>query len=201
MKFNEWLMSMRSNNRYDRLFVVENIPDDVDEEILVPILLELLHDSDSLIRTCVAELLENYPRNDVINGLKSMIEIENDNLAKSYAIASLGYIAKIEDIPFLMKILNDKNDMYIHMHANFAIFLCIHNYTIENLTNSLISIFNSDSDMKETIVNIIKHLYELVDSKKSIIVQSLTNYSALKNNTISVSDTIQLALKELQKSE
>ncbi|OQW87224.1 MAG: hypothetical protein BWK78_09280 [Thiotrichaceae bacterium IS1] len=122
MNFEEWKRSLASADFLDRVDAVENLPEIADEQ-LIPILLKVLQDPEPLVRLCTAESLRHFGGCQLVReALANLIQTELDPLTKAYAISSLGELGFVDDLPFLVQLLNSETEPQIRIHACVGIF-------------------------------------------------------------------------------
>ena len=116
MNFSEWKSAMESEDKDERIFAADKLPE-VDDEELIPILIKGLNDSEDLVRVGVYESLGLMPYEQVRLALRNSVKRETDEFPLGYAIEALGKIGKIEDLIFILDTLKGTKSPRIQVGA------------------------------------------------------------------------------------
>ncbi|MBT7408504.1 MAG: HEAT repeat domain-containing protein [Methylococcales bacterium] len=122
-KFELWLQKIDTDNSVDRAEELENYPDDYDNEVS-DIFMDALNDSASIVRQVAAEMLGVFSSLKIKDALRERLEIEKNSLVKEYLFSSLGMIAEIEDLKYLIKSIgsakNEEELIHLYMGVFYA---------------------------------------------------------------------------------
>lgn len=98
--FAAWSMQIRDAADINRLEAIQNPPDD---RRAAGALIDLLVDADEVVRTCAAESLANFDSEDVRHALRHFLASERSDLAREYALESLGLVGTYCDVDHLLE--------------------------------------------------------------------------------------------------
>ena len=130
MNFETWKTLITSQDSADRVDAADQTPDASPNEF-IPFLLECLNDSHPLVRTCAADTLGDFSDDHVREGLRNMVVVEEDELAKAYAIASLGEVGTMNDLKLLIRIFESNPSSTIRLRTAKGMFLCMYQLCVE----------------------------------------------------------------------
>lgn len=173
MEFSDWLILANSNDSFDRLKCIDEIPDLSNEEV-IPVLLKLLEDEHELVRTCAVEMVVEYARGHeaiVKSSIKAMLKKEQDMLTSSYAIISFCEMASEDDLSFIASYFEVASEKYLRLHVVIGLFLVVQEMLVEHFNGAV-----NDADtphIKGSSVNLIKYMYERIDSSRTHIADIL----------------------------
>lgn len=115
--FAAWRAALASDEPLDRCDAAEGPPEDVAPERVVEALIPLLHDPSDLVRASVAESLGRYPGTDAAKALRTHVTAETDELARAYALSSLGLVGSLSDVDVLLGALGRDASPHVEIYA------------------------------------------------------------------------------------
>lgn len=169
MNLENWKTLITSTIAGDRAHAADELPkmSKESEAEVIEMLLECLNDQDALVRTCAADSLGFFQTAKVHDALQKSVLTEIDELARAFALSSLGEQGKIEDVTTILDILKENHDPQVQIHGMCGLFNCVQLHTSNNLldflnneddrvrisaVNSLLDIFFSHESVRETAV-------------------------------------------------
>ncbi|EIJ41323.1 hypothetical protein BegalDRAFT_0403 [Beggiatoa alba B18LD] len=203
MTFDEWLLLAKSKESFERSLCLDEIPQDVSHEQIVPVLLALLEDEDELVRTCAAEELAIYSehREELIkDALKKMLEKESSVLAQSYAIISFCELADENDLSFIIHFFQNAGEAYLKINVATGLFLVAQKILIKHFDNA---IWNTDNDyplhrhLRSSSINLIKYAFESIYLSKLHVINTLEEVISQSGEEIGIHATASNALEQI----
>jgi len=135
MEFQEWKRLIGSLDSSDRAVAADCFPSNAREEDVIPLLLRCLDDPDPLVRVCAADTLSDYPSTAVSERLRTRLAMETDELAKAYMTASLGYMARLDDLQIILDVLEKDSSVQVRLRGGFGLLIGV----IRMVTKELLS--------------------------------------------------------------
>ncbi len=156
--YDQWIKLARSPEPSDKCEALDNLSDEASDDIVRDVVLELLRDTDPLVRVCAADaarLLLGMP--EVVDALHLMIQQETDDLAIAFAYAALGRLGDVPDIPLFVHGLETLTTPRIRLSVISSFCLLLRRVYLFDTY----ALFKAD-DPKLCVVavNVFKHLIE-----------------------------------------
>ena len=133
LSFTEWKRLITSSESDDRSHAADQMPKGGPQKEIVRLLVECLNDEDALVRTCAADTLGMYPTEEARVALRAAIDREEDELAKAYALSSLGAVGTLQDIGRLVEALRTETDPRVRIDAALGLAFCALSESVEQL--------------------------------------------------------------------
>jgi HEAT repeat protein len=143
---------------------------DAPPERLVPELLKLLNDPDALVRTCAAENLGLFPSQQVRHALTAFLEYEQDEVARLFGLESLGEVAELEDLGFLLEKVENPAGIRSGIGAHLGLFVATRRVAIDFL---LAHVSHEDFAIRASATRALGSLFELAEADNNRIVATL----------------------------
>ena len=105
---NRLIESLKDEDPHLRIFTINSIVDNKDREEAIPILIRLLYDEESSVRSRAAWVLGKIGSLEAMNELLELITDQNKDVRKS-VIRALGDIQAFDAIPDIVKSLEDED--------------------------------------------------------------------------------------------
>jgi len=139
MSYEKWIKSLGTRDVCDRADSIHNFPRNCSKEIVGSKIVEMLTDDNELVRQAAAETLCEFDYEFARIALRHTIERDAVNLVKEYAISSLGAIAELKDVKYLIEMSGKENDKEILTHIYLGIILAARRVFVRELVSHLSS--------------------------------------------------------------
>lgn len=121
MNFIEWKAFLLSADHTDRSHAADELPDDGSDEEVESLLIDALQDEDALVRACAADSLKAFDTETSRNSVRLRLDVENDPVAKGFAVSTLGSIGNFSDLARISRLFEDsRSDQRVREHCASA---------------------------------------------------------------------------------
>lgn len=179
MTLEEWITLIKSPISADRSHAADDVPNNINRDIVVSHLLICLDDENSLVRTCAVSSLRNYPSDLVLARLKQLLINETDELTKTYIILAVAEMGYKEELQILILEANKENGSYLSLAIYVGIYLCVSNIIEKEISSHLFD-KQTPYNTKEASVSYIELIHDRVLETEIFFQSQLTNFLSNK---------------------
>lgn len=133
MDFEEWKRLISSPDFSDRSYAADELPNGPSKAV-VSLLVKCLDDPAPIVRACAADTLGALPATkESLAALRTAVVREPNELARSFALSSLGGIGELEDIDLLVEAIRKESGSLPRLHATLGLGFCSLRETVDRL--------------------------------------------------------------------
>jgi HEAT repeat protein len=122
LNFNQWKALLLSDDEADRANAADELPVDGDDEEVEILLTIALRDEDPFVRACAVDSQKAFDTERSRNAVREFLKVEEDALARAFAISTMGAIGDIADLTLLSQaFVESSSDQRVRNHCSSAV--------------------------------------------------------------------------------